>query len=202
MKNSATPSLPQRILAHARTLPEGGLVSPKDFLHLAGRGTLDKAFARLAGEERLFRVSRGLYTLPVQGHYGVMTPSSGKLLAALSMKTEETFVVQGGAAANLLGLSPQVPMCEIYLTSGRSRTFRRGRYTFKVKHAPPWQLLFGNDPAGLMLRALDSYGPRQAWDVAQRGRDAIPMEEWKRLAAASSELPSWLAKIINEICYA
>jgi len=57
MKNSATPSLPQRILAYARTLPEGGLVSPKDFPHLADRGTLDKAFARLAEEEKLLRVS-------------------------------------------------------------------------------------------------------------------------------------------------
>ncbi len=61
--------LVQSIVAAAQALPEGGLLSPKEFLHLASRAAVDQALARLTREEKLLRVGRGVYALPVRGRF-------------------------------------------------------------------------------------------------------------------------------------
>ena len=57
-------SLPQSILSHAQSLPEGGVVSPKEFLHLGSRAAVDQALSRLTKEGKLLRVARGTYVTP------------------------------------------------------------------------------------------------------------------------------------------
>ena len=51
-------SLPESILLHAQSLPEGGVLSPKEFLHLGTRAAVDQALSRLTKEGRLLRVAR------------------------------------------------------------------------------------------------------------------------------------------------
>jgi len=43
-------TLPETILRHARSLPEGGILSPKEFLHLGSRAAVDQVFSRLTKE--------------------------------------------------------------------------------------------------------------------------------------------------------
>jgi len=68
--------LTQSILSQAQSLPEGGLLSPKEFLHLGSRAAIDQTLSRLAREGKLLRVGRGAYSLPVQGRFGVRAYSS------------------------------------------------------------------------------------------------------------------------------
>lgn len=75
--------LTEAILSAARTLPEGGLVSPKEFLHLASRAAVDQALARLTREGKLLRVARGDYTLPVTGRIGSRPPSTEAVVKAI-----------------------------------------------------------------------------------------------------------------------
>ena len=51
--------LAENILSAARAMPEGGLLSPKELLHLGSRAAIDKTLSRLAQEGKLLRVSRG-----------------------------------------------------------------------------------------------------------------------------------------------
>lgn len=68
--------LAQSILTQAQSLPEGGLLSPKEFLHLRSRAAIDQPLSRLAREGKLLRIGRGAYSLPVQGRFGVRPPST------------------------------------------------------------------------------------------------------------------------------
>ena len=52
--------LVQSIVAAAQALPEGGLLSPKEFLHLASRAAVDQALTRMTREGRLLRVGRSV----------------------------------------------------------------------------------------------------------------------------------------------
>lgn len=70
-------SLPGRIVQHAMKLPEGGVLSPREFLHLGSRAAVDQAFSRLVKAGRLLRVTRGGYTLPVTSRFGARARSSG-----------------------------------------------------------------------------------------------------------------------------
>ena len=189
--------LAQHILSKAERLPEGGVFSPKEFLHLGSREAADQTFTRLVKDKKLLRVGRGLYTLPLQGRFGTRPPSPERLLAALAEKTGETVVTHGAAAANRLGLTTQVPVREVFLTSGRSRTLRLGSRVLEIKHAPPWQLLLGESSGGALLRALAWLGPEQAEKVMPEAHKIIPPDEWEAVAAVRSELPAWLAKTVS-----
>jgi hypothetical protein len=195
------------ILEKSRALPEGGILSPKEFLHLGSRGAIDMAFIRLMNEKKLFRIGWGLYTAPVRWRFGVRFPACNALLAALSAKTGETIVVHGAMAANQIGLSMQVPVREIHLTSGACRKIRLNKAVIELRHAPAWQLLLGNSLEGKLIRALACFGPQYAKELfpnlkAWKEWRAWPEVNWQTLSEVSAALPSWLAKVINEMAYA
>ena len=105
----------ETILSVARSLPEGGLLSPKEFLHLGSRAAVDQALARLAREGQLLRVGRGAYALPVQGRFGSRSPSTESVVQAIESVSGEMIVPNGAAEANALGLTTQVPIREMFI---------------------------------------------------------------------------------------
>lgn len=76
-------TLPELILEHSRRLPEGGMLTPKEFLHLGSRAAVDQALSRLAKVGQLIRAARGLYVAPTTGALGKGTPAMEKVVCAL-----------------------------------------------------------------------------------------------------------------------
>lgn len=129
-------TIPRSIVSHAESLPEGGLVSPKEFLHLGSRAAVDQAFSRLTKEGKLLRVGRGIAVTPVSSRFGTRAPAPEKVVQSLAVQSGEMVTPHGANAANALGLTQQVPIREVYLTLGRSRKLSLGCYEVTVKHAP------------------------------------------------------------------
>ena len=115
------PSLASRIVEHVSVLPEAAPVCPAALLHLGSRAAVDQALSRLVHSEQLMRVCRGVYMRPVETRFGFRAPTVEKAIASLSALWGETIVPCGGAAANTLGLTLQIPVEPVYLTSGPSR---------------------------------------------------------------------------------
>lgn len=182
--------------AHAQT--EGGLVSPKDFLNLASRPAIDQTFTRLTREGKLLRVSRGAYSVPVSSRFGTRPPAPEKIVENYASRHGETVVPHGAAAANTLGLTHQVPVKEVFLTSGPNRTLRLGLRTVELKHAPRWLLVLGQRPAGMAIRALSWLGPIHAKEALGQLHAKLPAEEWAALIANRSMMPAWMAKAVSE----
>lgn len=191
-------SLPQTILQRARSLPEGGVVSPKEFLHLGSRSAVDQAFSRLAKAGKLLRLTRGAYAAPVSSRFGSRAPAPEKVVRALAEQSSEIVVPHGAAAANALGLTQQVPIREVYLTSGRTRKLKLGRSEVLVKHAPRWMLALGTRPAGAAVRALAWIGPTHADQSLASLRRTLPHSEWRALTSARATLPGWMAQAIGK----
>ena len=103
-------SLSQRIEKHASDLPEGAVLHPKALLHLGSRTAVDQALSRLARSGRLLRVCQGVYVHPVETRFGSRPPAVDKVVASLSTLRGETITPCGGAEANALGLTTQVPV--------------------------------------------------------------------------------------------
>lgn len=190
-------TLPETIRSHARALPEGGVLSPKEFLHLGSRAAVDQAFSRLAKEGKLLRVTRGAYVAPVSSRFGIRAPAPERVLQALATQSGEMVVPHGASAANGLGLTRQVPTREVYLTSGRSRTLKLGRSEILIKHAPHWMLALGTRQAGTAVRALAWMGPNHASRALASLRRSLPEPEWQALVSARAALPSWMAQAIG-----
>ena len=194
--------LVQSIVAAAQALPEGGLLSPKEFLHLASRAAVDQALTRLTREEKLLRVGRGVYALPVQGRFGTRPPSARTVVDAIAAASGEVVVPSGATEANALGLTTQVPVRQVFLTSGPSRTLRLGQQSLEFKHGAPWQLLMGNRPAGMAIRALGWLGQDQAASALQTLHSSLPATEWDAMRAARAAMPSWMARAVSEVAVA
>ena len=186
-------SLPQQIMSHAEALPEGGLLFPNALLHLGSRAAVDQALSRLARSGSLLRICQGVYAPPVETRFGQCPPSIEKVIASLSELWGETIVPSGGAAANALGLTTQMPVRRVYLTSGPSRTLHFGRQTVRLRHAPRWQLAAPNRPAGSAIRALAWLGPQEIEEGLEVVKRALPAPDFDELAGARPLMPSWMA---------
>lgn len=191
--------LAQSILSQAQSLPEGGLLSPKEFLHLGSRAAIDQTLSRLVREGLLLRVGRGAYSQPVHGRFGVRPPSTESVVEAIESISGETVVASGAAEANALGLTTQVPTREVYLTSGCSRRLKLGDREVELKHGNRWQMMLGKRPAGKAIRALIWLGPENAPKVMHVLRSKLPSREWEAMRQARAGLPSWMAKAISEV---
>ena len=115
---------------------------------------MDQALSRLTERGQLIRAGRGVYLRPVTSRFGTRAPSVQQAVEALASQRGEVIVPSGAAAANTLGLTTQVPVRSVYLTSGRSRTMNLGKQVVELRHAPRWQLALAHKPAGEAVRAL------------------------------------------------
>lgn len=190
--------LAETILSEAQALPEGGLLSAKEFLHLASRAAVDQTLARLTREGKLMRVGRGAYAAPVVSRFGARPPSTEAVVQAIESASGEVIVANGATEANALGLTTQVPIREVFLTSGRSRKLQLGNRTVELKHGNRWQLALGKRPAGRVIRALSWLGPEHASSALKMLHTKLSAEEWSAIRSARAVLPSWMARAVSE----
>lgn len=192
-------SVPERIMIHAKGLPEGGLLFPNALLYLGSRAAVDQGLSRLAHSGSLLRVCQGVYALPVETRFGRRPPRIEKVMASLSELWGETIVPSGGASANALGLSTQIPVSPVYLTSGASRTLYFGEQAVYLRHAPRWQLAAPNRLAGTAIRALAWLGPQQIEENLEAIKAAVPAADLNELANVPPQTPSWIAAPLSTL---
>ncbi|RJL15833.1 DUF6088 family protein [Paracoccus siganidrum] len=193
--------LTEQILAHAERLPEGTPLTAKGLLHLGSRAGVDQALSRLAERGQLIRAGRGLYLRPVTSRFGTRAPSVEQTVEALAMQRGEVIVPNGAAAANDLGLTTQVPIRSVYLTSGRSRTMSLGKQIVELRHAPRWQLALADKPAGQAVRALAWLGPEKADLALNALKRKLPPAAFMELVTAAPQFPAWLARSVSKAAH-
>ena len=191
------PSLPSQIISQAAESPEGALLCPSALLHMGSRAAVDQALSRLARKGELMRVCQGVYVRPIQTRFGPRPPSVEKVLTSLSTLWGETIVPCGGMAANALGLTTQVPIRSVYLTSGPDRVLKLGGLTVELRHAPRWQLTAPRRPAGEVVRALAWLGPKEVKEGLAAVRSKLSAEDLNELAASRAVMPAWMAEPVS-----
>ena len=190
-------TLSKQVLEHAAGLPEGAPLVSKALLHLGSRAAVDQVLSRLVRRGKLLRAGRGIYVLPVESRHGIRAPSAPKMVEGLATQRGATIVPHGAAAANALGLTTQVPMRAVYLTSGRSRRLKLGAQIVEFQHAPTWQLILPGRIAGDVVRVLAWLGPDKAGEAIRTLRSKLPQTELEEVAAARGRLPTWMAKEVS-----
>ncbi len=148
---------------------------------------------------QLLRIGRGLYLRPVQTRFGVRSPEVSTVLEAVQKETGEVIAPSGAATANQFGLTTQVPLRPVYLTSGRTRHLKLGAQTVELQHVPRWQLTLAEKPAGAVIRVL-------AWGGKERGR-ALTAELKNKLSPGTIEelshvrgrVPTWMAQELSAL---
>jgi hypothetical protein len=157
-----------QIVGRIERLGKGKVFSAKDFLDIASRGTIDMALASLTRSGTIRRVRRGLYDMPKVNPAlgGKLSPDIDEAAQAIARRQRWKIVPEGAWAANLLGLSTQVPSKIIYLTDGPNNEVPIGRRSIYFKHARPKAMAGLEGKFALVVQALrhlgkEAVGPRE-----------------------------------------
>jgi len=181
---------------------KGSPVPTRDLLDLGPRATVDQALSRLVQQGRIRRVRRGLYDIPRMGKLlnQPVAPSPDELVHAWARNNGLRVVPSGAYAANLLGLSTQVPARLVYYTNGRTQTLKLGPYTVRLLNRGPKTMDVRGQVAPLVLQALRYLSPKGVTpEVICRLRSALSPKDKAELRRNLGYAAAWMKPVIEEI---
>ena len=191
-----------QIVARIERLGEGKAFSAKDFLDIASRGTIDMALTSLTRRGIIRRVRRGLYDMPNVNRAlgGELSPDIDEAARAIARRQRWKIVPKGAWAANLLGLSTQVPAKIIYLTDGPNNEVPIGRRSIHFKHARPKVMAGLEGKFALVVQALrhlgkEGVGPREIETL----RAALSPAEKRKLVKDTRFGVDWIYEVAKRI---
>jgi hypothetical protein len=191
----------QAMLARIKTHGVDWVFAPIDFVDVGTRHAVDKALSRMAANKVIRRVSRGLYDVPRQHPIvGTTAPSVDKTARALAGKTGARLQPTGAYAANLLGLSDQVPAKVVFLTDGRSKRINVGKLEIVLKQTSPRSMATAGKVSGLVIQALRHIGKTHVNDnTVKRLKRNLSADDRKQLPADLAYAPAWIGKIMRRL---
>ena len=198
---AAEPGIEANIARHVRRAKAGAVFTPTLFNSLGSRAAIDKAMQRLAARGELRRLSRGFYDKPREDPLlGTLWPSVDAIVAALTGKDKLRLQPTGAYAANLLGLSDQVPARIEFLTDGTSRTVKAGPMQIVLKRTTPRQMAAAGRTSGLVIQALRSLGPDNLTPQRMNKlRQTIPADQRRALLRDLALAPGWMQPSLREL---
>ena len=194
-------SIDAAISRKVRRAKPGAVFTPALFAGFGGRAAVDKALQRLVARDELRRLSRGLYDKPRQDPLlGTLWPSVDAVVAALTGKDRLRLQPTGAYAANLLGLSDQVPARVEFLTDGTSRTVKAGPMQIVLKRTTPRQMAAAGRTSGLVIQALRSLGPEHLTPQRlAKLRRTLPADERRTLMDDLTLAPGWMQPTLRAL---
>jgi hypothetical protein len=191
-------SVPSRIVAYAKSQPEGALFGANELLGFGARAAVDQALIRLFNAGDIMRVARGTYTLPVATRFGLRGPDELLLARSFARREGVTIARHGADEAHRLGLSTQVPVKTVWLTSGRAALLSVGSQTVAFKPAAQWLLADPGGRAGALLRAVAWLGVDEAVEQLRALGPSLSAAERETLLDARGQMPGWMAKAVSD----
>lgn len=182
----------------------GSVFTPSDFLTLGSRAAVDQALSRLTKDGAIRRLTQGVYDYPkISPRIGPLWPDPDAVAKAIAAKDGHIVQVTPARAANLLGLTTQVPAKPVYLTDGPSRTKHLGAMTVTLKKAAPKNLVAAGKRAGLVFQALRYVGKDNINDdVVNRLAKGLTPSDVNDLVKNSAHAPGWMRPVAHQIAQA
>ena len=177
------------------------MFTPADFSDLGSRDAVDSALKRCRQSGRIRQLARGLYDYPrIDPDLGMLTPSPDEIARALSGRDASRLQPSGAYAANILGLSTQIPMKIVYLTDGPSRTVQIGKKQIILKQTTPRNMATAGRISGSIIQALRHLGRQHVDDdvILQLDR-RLDADARKQLLRDSRFAPTWIADIMRQL---
>lgn len=194
-------SIDERLVSRVYGKKRGWVFTPNHFKDLGSRQAIDLALHRLVDKGTIRRLARGLYDYPKRhAKLGLLSPSPDEVANALKDRDAARIVPSGAYAANLLGLSEQVPMRIVYLTDGGARTVEIGNRTIRLKHTTPRNVAASDRTSGLVIQALRHLGKDHVDDsVVAKLRDRLSDADKKQLMKDVAYAPAWMGPIFRAV---
>jgi hypothetical protein len=180
----------------------GWSFSPRDFLDLGHRPTVDSALHRLERKGSIRRVIRGIYDYPrfskLLGQQ--LSPDLDQVATALARKFRWRIQPSGATALNFLGLSTQVPARAVYLSDGPDRVYQIGNTPLVFEHTALKESGTKLKESGLIVQALKSLGPERITpEIIAKTREWLPKPMRAKVLADTKTVTGWVYSAIQQI---
>ena len=194
-------SLDRQIRDRVDEMGRGTCFTPSSFLDLAQRDSIWVALSRLASKGVIRRLSRGLYDFPKRHtSMGLLSPHPEEVARALSERDASRVQPSGAYAANILGLSEQVPARIVFLTDGPARRVRVGSQEIILKNTTPRNMATAARITGTVIQALRHIGASQITEQdIKHLRALLSADDKAQLRADRVYAPGWMHAIIDAI---
>ncbi len=197
MAQSIETKIKNRIYGKGR----GWVFTPNHFSDLGADQAIRKALSRLAESGSIRRLVRGFYDYP-ESHksLGMIPPDAAKVGKAVAEKYSITIQPSGAYAANLLGLSEQVPAKIVFLTDGASKTIKVGKQEIIFKKTTPMNMKTAGTITGLVLQSLRYLGKDNVTEeIIKKLKLRLTADDRRRLKLDRQYVPVWIRKIIETL---
>ncbi|MFN8091139.1 MAG: DUF6088 family protein [Vicinamibacteria bacterium] len=186
-----------RIYGHGR----GWVFTPTAFMDLGSRMAVDSALARHKRTGTIRQLARGLYDYPIEHpKMGLVAPAADAVARAIARRDAVRLQPAGAYAANVLGLSEQVPTKIVFLTDGPARRVKLGRREIVLMRTTPRNMATAGRKSGTVIQALRHVGRRHVDGrmisiVDRQLSDSDRAQILKDLRYA----PAWIADLLRPL---
>lgn len=151
----------------------------------------------LAKEGMIHHLSRGVYLKTEETRFGLVYPPVEDIAEAIARRDNAQVIPTGATAQNILGLSTQVPMNAVFLTSGSARKIKLGGRTITFRRAVPKNFAVKGRYTCLIVQALKAIGEG---NVTEEDLDHIRAlilahPEPGTIQADLAAMPYWIRRI-------
>lgn len=179
----------------------GAVFVPADFLEFGSRQSVDVALHSLTRAGKIRRLARGLYDVPKKHPVlGTLLPPADAVAQAIAGRDHTRIQPAGAYAANILGLTEQVPAKVMFLTDGPSRTVSIGPMTIQLRHTTPRNMMTAGRLSGLLIQAFRELGQQH---ISQERiaflRKTIPSQKRRSILKDINLAPAWMRPLFRAI---
>ena len=144
----------------------------------------------LAKDGIIHHLSRGVYLKTEETRFGLVYPPIEDIAKSIARRDNAQVIPTGATAQNILGLSTQVPMNAVFITSGSARIIKLGSRTITFRRAVPKNFAVQGRYTSLIVQALKSIGEENfSEDIILRHPEPDTIEQ------DIAVMPSWIRKI-------
>ncbi len=197
----STQPLASKILSRLYGKKRGWVFTPVHFRDLGNDSGIRKTLQSLCARGVIKRVAHGLYLYPkTHPKLGVLCPTPDQIALALAGKDDLRIQPSGAYAANLLGLSEQVPAKVVFLTDGTNRKITVGNQEIILKQTTPKNMATAGRLSGLVIQALRYLGKDHVDDavVDALARRLNPGDR-RQLLQDIRHAPAWIGAIFRRL---
>ena len=194
-------SVEDKILRRIRGKPKGWVFTANDFWDYGSDASIRRALKNSCDRGRIRRIARGMYDNPrTHSKLGILEPTPEQIVAAIKTKQHTRTQPTGAYAANLLGLSTQVPGKVVFLTDGPEKQLKVGNRTIQLKNRSTRTMAGAGQITGLFIQALKHIGQKRFASqhfkvLSQR----LTSEQKKKLKRDIKLAPAWIAAVIRKL---
>lgn len=197
MQKSIESKIKNIIKAHKR----GWCFSAMDFAHVGSNESIRKALSSLHKQKYIRRLTQGIYDYPkLHKILGIVPPNLNDVAKVIAEKNGVQIQPSGAHAANLVGLSEQMPGRLIFLTEGPSRRVKIGNQEIIFKKATSKIMASAGTREGLIIQAFKNLGKNHIDNnIRARVQKFLVSSSENEIRENTKYAPSWIRKIIFEI---